>query len=103
MDNPTIIINGKPIEMPRPKARVWREIISFNEARRNLPTEDFINEHAKIIALAFRVSEDDILDNLDVDEILPTYFNVFTCVVSLLTANLSVSKKNSDEEVITQV
>ena len=103
MDKPTIVLNGKTYEMKTPKAKLWRVIVKFNEERRNFPVEEFIEEHAKIIAAAFDVEVEEVLSGLDVDEVLPTYFNIFTSVLSLLTAKLAVSKKNAAEEVETQV
>lgn len=102
MDKPIITINGKIIEMKTPKARAWREIMKFNEDRQSLPASDFCEEHAKMIALAFGVSADEVLDNLDVDDILPTYLNVFTSLVGLLTAKLAIDKKNAAGEVEAQ-
>ena len=102
MDKPTIIINGKEIEMQTPKARLWREIVKFNDERRDLPVEDFCNEHAKIIAAAFGVTADEVLDNLYVDDIMPTYFKVFSFVLGMLTAKLSIDKKNILEGVTAQ-
>ena len=93
MDKPTIMINGKQIDLPPVKARFWREIIRFDEVREEISSKDFVDEHAKIIALAFNVTQDEILDNLGVDDILPLYSNVLRYVIHLLSAK--VGKKNT--------
>ena len=98
MDRPTIVINGKTIEMPTPKARFWRELIKFEERRKDLTVEDFCDEHVKMISAAFGVTTEEVLDSIDVDEILPTYMNVLTYIMALLTARLKVTKKNEDIE-----
>ncbi len=98
MDRPTITIDGKTIDMPTPKARFWREIIKFEEGRKELTVEKFCDEHVNIIARAFGVTGEEVLDSLDVDEILPTYMNVLMYIMQLLTARLKVTKKNEDIE-----
>ena len=103
MKIPVIKIDGAELEMRTPKARLWRELIKFEQERRNLKVEDFCDEHVKMIAAAFGVTVEEVLDNLDVDEILPTYMNVLTFVMELLTANLKIAKKNEEDEVATQV
>ena len=98
MDKPTITINGKQISLPPVKARFWREIIHFDEVREEIETKDFVDEHARIIALAFGVTQDEVLDNLSVDDILPTYAKTLRYVISLLSAkiNKDTPKKNID-------
>lgn len=98
MDKPTITIDGKRLEMQTPKARFWRELIKFEEERKNLTVESFCDEHAKILAAAFGVTADEIFDNLDVDEIMPTYVDVLMYTMGLLTAKMHVTKKNEDVE-----
>ena len=100
MNKPIIAINGKNIELPPVKARVWREMIQFDEKRENIETKDFIDEHAKIIAFAFGVTQDEILDNLSVEDILPTYKATLRYVISLLSAKIDngTQKKIEAEE-----
>lgn len=93
MDKPKIAINGKQIFLPPVKARFWREIIHFDEVREEIASKDFVDEHAKIIAIAFNVTQDEILDNLSVDDILPLYSSVLRYVIHLLSAK--VGKKNT--------
>lgn len=103
MDKPKITIDGKQIEMLTPKARLWREIIKFDNNRKDLPVDIFVEEHAKIIAMAFGVTVDEVLDNLDVTDILPTYSEVLGSILLLLTEHLPRAKKNAGEEVDVQV
>lgn len=88
MDTPYIEINGEIKFIPPVKARVWRELIQFDERREEIETKDFIDEHAKIIAFAFGVTQDEILDNLGVEDILPTYKATLRYVISLLSAKI---------------
>lgn len=94
MNKPIITINGVQIEMLVPKARMWREFIKFDEERKDISSVDFVDRHSEIIAQAFGVSKDDVLDNLSVDEILPAYTEVLRYLVSTLTSRFVGDKKN---------
>lgn len=92
MEKPKITINDKEIEMPRIKARLWKTIMKFHEERKDIDNQNLVDKYAEIIALAFGVTTDEILDNFGVEDILPIYKEVFGTVVALLTAKLD--KKN---------
>jgi len=97
-----IKLNGKIYRAASPKAKVWRSVIKFDEIRTDLKTEDFIEAHAGIIAEAFAVPEvttDAILDNLNIDEIVPLYFETFRWICELLNRKL---KKIPNEETPTK-
>lgn len=98
MERPVIVIGENVIEMPTPKARLWRELIKFEEERKALTVEDFCDAHIEMLARAFGVSADEICDSLRVDEVLPLYMSVLKYIMALLTAKLTVSKKNEPEE-----
>lgn len=98
MDRPTITIDGRKIELPEAKARIWREIIKFDETRKEIPTADFVDRHAEIIALAFGVTADEVLDNLEVGEILPVYLSVLTALLEMLTAKMSGKKTEAEPQ-----
>ncbi len=90
----TITINGKEIEMTEIKARLWREIMAFEDKRADLPVMEAFDETCRIIAVAFGVTVDEVLDNLEIEDILPKYFEVSNAVVVKLTEKLG--KKNAD-------
>lgn len=96
MDNPKITINGKEIELPPIKARLWREIIQFHENRKNISTADLMEKYCAIIALEFGVTTDDVLDNLNVEDVGRLYYDVFDVVANLL--NAKIGKKNETEK-----
>ena len=103
MGRPIININGQEIILPEVKARVWREIIQFDEEHKNLKREEILLKLEKfcgVIALAFAVTTDEVMDNLNISDILPTYFAVLTTVASMLTEKLA--KKNAEETVTSQ-
>jgi len=96
---PTITIRDKTYEANKPKARIWRELCRFDEDKKNLPAEEFLDAHAVIIAKVFDgITKDDILDELFIDEILTTYQDIFSWVASLITSKLGEIKNVESEE-----
>lgn len=100
MEKLTITINDKEIEMPTAKARLWRTIMQFDEEKKDMLVPDAIEKYCEIIALAFGVATDEVLDNLELPDVLPTYFAVYGAVVQMLSAK--TRKKNTEAEVATQ-
>ena len=98
MNKTTLTINGNVIEMPKVKARVWREIMQFKEEKKNLQNADAVEKYCGIIALAFGITVDEVLDYLELPDVLPTYYSILNCIVAMLTEKLVVDKKN---EVVT--
>ena len=101
MERPTITINGNVIVMPEVKARVWREVMQLeNDVPEIKKVADFRNLDAidkicAVIAVAFGVSSDEVLDNLYIADVLPTYFGINAVIYSMLTEKLS--KKNAED------
>lgn len=92
MNTPTITINGKEIQMPKLTARVWKETTKINEKRKDLSYVDAINVYCEVIAIAFGVTADEVLDNLYVEDVMPKYFEVLKEIGALITSKLP--KKN---------
>lgn len=99
MDNPKITINGKEIELPPIKARLWKEIMQFHENRKNISTADLMEKYCAIIALAFGVTTDEVLDNLNVEDVGRLYYDVFDVVANLLTAKIGKKNETAEEKI----
>lgn len=99
-DDVTITINGKQLEIPPIKARTWREIMKYETQRKDKQTftVDDVDKHCGIIALAFGVTEEEILDNIDITDVIPTYYAVLRRIAAMLTEKLIVDKKNEPEK-----
>jgi hypothetical protein len=96
---PTITINEKEYKAQKPKARIWENFCKFDEAKKNLPAEEFLSAHAELIAQVFDgITKDDILDELYLDDILFIYSEIFVWITSLLTAKLAEIPKNVESE-----
>ena len=102
MDKPTLTINGKKIEMLEPKARAWRESIKLSEQRNEILAVDFVNKHCEFIAAAFGVSVDDVLDNIDVVDVMPLFYDVLAYIMKRLWAKWTDDKKNEGVNVDAQ-
>ncbi|MDD3269648.1 MAG: hypothetical protein PHX14_10025 [Syntrophomonadaceae bacterium] len=89
--NPQIIINGKKITMPKPKIKLWRQLIKFMEQQRRgeLGEEQMLDEMTALIVVAFNhpdVTPEAIEDNLDFEGLV----EIFTYLgewVSQMVAN----------------
>lgn len=95
MNKPTITIDGKEIKM-RTKARLWGAFAKFDNSRTEIPAEELVDKYCEIIAVAFGVTTDEVLDNLEIDEVIPTYVKVNNAVVDLLN---DYAKKNEIETI----
>lgn len=96
MDN-YIVINGEIKMMPTIKARAWREVMQFEESRKDIKTLDAVEKYCEIIALVYGVTLDEVLDNLEISDVIPTYFSILNRIVAMLTEKLVVDKKNETE------
>jgi len=96
MERPKIIINEREIELPPIKARLWKKIMQFHSDRKNISTADLMEKYCEIIALAFGVTTDEVLDNLNIEDVGDTYYYVFETVVATLAEK--TPKKNTEAE-----
>lgn len=97
---PTIVFNGKAIEILKPTVEVLRETLKLDAERRELSTLDFIDRHCEIIARAFGVTADEVYANLSAEDMLPMYNDILAYQLEQLTARF---KKNEAEETALQV
>ncbi len=93
---PTITINGKEFEI-KVKAKLWRIVSEFNEKRKNkqISTADFVDEHCKIIAAAYGLTVDEVLNDMDLEDVIPACVKVINYIGEKL-AEKSI-KKNLEE------
>jgi len=101
MERPKLIINEREIEIPPIKARLWRTIMQFDAEEKDIFKPDTIEKYCEIIALAFGVTTEEVLDNLELPDVLPKYFDVYRAVVKMLSEK--TPKKNKEAEIAVQV
>ncbi|MBO6177823.1 MAG: hypothetical protein J6O04_01445 [Selenomonadaceae bacterium] len=96
MEKLEIKINDKVYTAAKPKARLWKKLVNFDEHKGDLSAEEFIDAHAEIMAEVFpELDKDFILDNVDLDEILNIYYKIFMWMTKLLTSKLN-NVKNAE-------
>lgn len=95
MDKPTLTIDGKKIEMLEPKARFWRLGIKLSEQRKDLPAIDYVDAYCEFIALVFGVSNDEVLDNIDVVDVMPLFYDILAYIMGRLWVKFE-DKKNAE-------
>ena len=91
-------LNGKEYEL-KPKARVWRIIMEFEEKRSELTNQELVDAYCNVISQAYNVPLDEILDSLPLEDVLPIYLETFNTIYNMLT--LKLNKKNTVEELTT--
>lgn len=87
MDTPVIYINGKKIKARTPKARMWYDLVRFEEDIQ--AAENPAEKCAELIASNFEgLTVDEVLDNLDVNKLMPTIRELGAWVFYLVNAKL---------------
>jgi len=84
-----ISINGEKYKPGKSKAKMWRELMLFDDQKADIPLEDFIDAHAEIIVKTFGnqdLTAKMLIDHMDLDEILPLYSSTFKWFCSQLNA-----------------
>lgn len=86
-----IKINNIEFKANKPKARAWRELMEFDETKNELPFNEYVDSHVEMIVKSFanpNVTEDLLLDNLEVDEIMEIYRRLLVWFCELLSKKL---------------
>lgn len=96
MKRPTITIDGKTYELPKPKCGVWRKLLEHDKNNREVFTEDFIENRCAFLAEAFGggLTMEFLLDNLYLEDALRIYREVLTFIIGELTPKLEEAEKN---------
>lgn len=99
MNKPTITINGKIIEMPKPTVAVWRKIMEFNSKKYDVKWVDFVDEYVAVIAMAFGISADELIDKnenlvIEYEDILPIYNGIVIYLTESIVSKIGDNKKN---------
>lgn len=92
---PSIIINGEEKEMTKPKVNIWREVIGLRDKVKELTPVEYIDANCAILAKVFGVSEEEIKDNVEIDEVAKKYFEVYEYCAMLLFSKV---KPDNEEE-----
>lgn len=96
MKRPTITINGKKYELPKPKCGVWRKLMEADKNTREVFSEDFIENRCEFLAEAFGggLTTEFLLDNLYLEDAAQAYREVTKFMIGELTPKLEETEKN---------
>ena len=87
METPTITLYGKTYAPNSPKMKVWRRFLAFfDEDKKNLSVEEFLDAEIDLILLAFdreEVTREAIDDNIEVADIVPLTRELFRWIQSM--------------------
>lgn len=97
MTTPTITIEGKTYEMPRPKGRAWRKWVEFDEKLEDTATVEVIEKRCEYLSDVYGLPTDVLLDNLYLDEITQAYRDVMSYLILLVSGKLEEVEKNVGE------
>jgi hypothetical protein len=91
MAMPSIVVNGKKIIMPKPKIKLWREMIKFNERREAGEFEglDLFDATLDLVVLAFNdkaVTREVIEETMSIDELTECFESISREVRALVLA-----------------
>ena len=78
MTAPQILVGNRKITMPKPKIKLWRQLIKFTEQqqRGELDGEQMLDEMTNLVVVAFNhpdVTPEAIEDNLDFEELVEIF------------------------------
>lgn len=92
-------INIKELELPTIKAHTWINIVKFNDEKKDISAVEAVDKYCEVIALAFGVSKDEVLKNLNIEDVMPLYFEILKRVSAMLTAKLPKKNETVEEKV----
>ena len=97
MERPTITIDGKTYECPRPKGGMWRKLLEYDKNHNEVFAEDFIEKRCEFLAEVYGngLTADKLLDELYLDEIIADYRAVTKYLIEQLTPKLEAVEKNA--------
>ena len=82
MDIPVLKLNGKEYKAPRPTMGVWRQVIAYDDAKKE-KLVDMIDGHIGILALIYGIDADEVRDNIDIADVIPSYLTAVRWVIDL--------------------
>jgi hypothetical protein len=91
MEQLTITLNDKTYTAPKPKVKLWRELTKFQEMNDGKDLNKVLDEVLLLISKAFNhpdITPESIEENMDLDEILPTWYQVVAWVNNAVNSKL---------------
>lgn len=98
MKKPTITIDGKTYEFPRPKYGVWYKLLEFDKNHHDIFEEGILEKRCEFIAELYGgvFTANDLLDNLYLDEIIAAYGSCVDFLLNIIQGKYAEIEKNAD-------
>jgi hypothetical protein len=89
MNAPQILVGNKKITMPKPKIKLWRQLIKFTEKQQSgeLSNEEALDEMIELVVVAFNspeVTKETVEDNVDFDELTTIFTHMAQQVAAVV-------------------
>ena len=96
MATPVLKLNGKEYKAPRPTMGVWRKVIEYDDAKKE-KLVDMIDGHIGILALIYNIDADEVRDNIDIADVIPSYLTAVRWVIDLTYEKMKkIPSKNAE-------
>ena len=96
MATPVLKLNGKEYKAPRPTMGVWRKVIEYDDAKKE-KLVDMIDGHIGIMALIYNIDADEVRDNIDIADVIPSYLTAVRWVIDLTYEKMKeIPSKNAE-------
>ena len=96
MDTPVLKLNDNVYKAPRPTMGVWRQVIAYDDAKKE-KLVDMIDGHIGILALIYGIDADEVRDNIDIADVIPSYLTAGRWVIDLTYEKMKkIPSKNAE-------
>ena len=94
MEKPKIEINGMEIE-PAEKISVntWRKVMELESKYKTIQPLELVDGISGALAEVYKVSAEEIMNSLEVDELVSKYFEVYEYLIYLLFSKVQPTKQ----------
>ena len=77
-------------------AGVASEILKFSNKRKDIPVENYLQEHINILAIAFGVTADEVRNNVSLAVVVTKYFEILEYIARVISS--MADGDNHDDE-----
>ena len=95
METPKLKLKNKTYTAQRPTMGVWRQVVEYDETKKDGLIE-VVDGHMKILSAIYGVAVEDIQENIDIADIIPSYLEAAAWVINLTYEKMKAIPKNAE-------
>lgn len=95
METPKLKLKNKTYTAQRPTMGVWRQVVEYDETKKDGLIEA-IDGHMKILSVIYDIPVDEIQENIDIADVIPSYLAAAAWVINLTYEKMKAIPKNAD-------